>query len=131
MKSLRSKLLQNTAFGKEAERGRAKGGEGNLSKKFPIWHFLRILRRVGEHFVRYVLIFDDFTSCGRALFATFEGFTSCGRALFATFREVFGQKEKKTFKSMGVFGLEESLKNQGEFQPGPDIDKTQLRSAFN
>ena len=35
------------------------------------WHFCRILRRVGEHFLA---LLEDFTSCGRALFGTFGGF---------------------------------------------------------
>ena len=83
MKSLRSKLHQNTVSGKKPVGGWLRAGVvrpdplfGQFLARF--WQNLEefgtfwwILRRVGEHFLG---LLEDLTSCGGALFGTFGGF---------------------------------------------------------
>ena len=107
MKSLRSKLHQNTVSGKKPVGGWLRAGFVRthfLANSWPgfgkilrnlalfggfyvvwgstFWDFWRILRRVGEQFFE---LLEDLTSCGEALFGTFGGFNVVWGSTFGGF----------------------------------------------
>ena len=72
------------------------------------YDFSRILRRVGEHFLRllkvltscgerFLRLLEDFTSCGRALSATFEGFNVVWGSAFLDFWRIFTSEKGGAF----------------------------------